>query len=174
MAGFSDLPGEIIEIIALTSASHWFSLVQVFPYLAEQSRSGEYQKELISRFLIKLTNTLVFEVVYHLPNRQYHNLGEPSITKISPTSYWYKFGKLHRDNDEPAIANKHGLNVWYKNGELHRLNDQPAKITEAGSRYWYEDGLLHRENDQPAIIFFFGPRIWYRRGKCTKSSESEK
>ena len=78
--------------------------------------------------------------------------------------YWFKNGKLHRDNDLPAIIFGIGDRYWYKNGELHRDNDLPAIICENGDQFWYKNGKLHRDNDLPAEIWIDGSRFWYQNG----------
>jgi hypothetical protein len=101
--------------------------------------------------------------------------------------YWYKLGKLHRDNDLPAIIHSDGssewfqngllhreqdlsaritkeFQVWYKNGLRHRDNDLPASIS-AGIQEWWKNGQLHRDNDKPAIIYKSGFTFWYKNGK---------
>ena len=35
------------------------------------------------------------------------------------SQYWYKNGKLHRDNDLPAVIYLDGTQCWYKNGEIY-------------------------------------------------------
>ncbi len=73
--------------------------------------------------------------------------------------YWFKNGKLHRDNDLPAVVHQNGYQGWYKNGVLHRDNDLPAQISPNGTLRWYKNGKYHRENDLPAIIDLNGANI---------------
>lgn len=49
-------------------------------------------------------------------------------------------------------TNSYGTTYWYKNGKLHRDNDQPAVIYANGSRRWYVNGNLHRNNDKPVVF----------------------
>ncbi len=79
--------------------------------------------------------------------------------------YWYKYWKIHRDNDQPAIICTDGNKYWYQNDQLHRDNDQPAVICTDGNKYWYQNGEIHRDNDQPAIIYNNGDKDWYQNGK---------
>jgi antitoxin component YwqK of YwqJK toxin-antitoxin module len=79
--------------------------------------------------------------------------------------YWFKNGKLHRDNDLPAIISSIGYQGWYKNGEIHRDNDLPAVIHQDGHQYWYKNGKLHREHNLPAEISSNGNQCWYKNGK---------
>jgi hypothetical protein len=51
------------------------------------------------------------------------------------TEYWYKDGKIHRE-DGPAYISKNGTKAWYKDGDLHR-EDGPAVIHPNGTQYWY-------------------------------------
>ena len=58
--------------------------------------------------------------------------------------YWYRNGKLHRDNDLPAIIYSNGTCVWFQNGRKYREGDQPAAIYADGTQHWYKNGRLHR------------------------------
>lgn len=73
--------------------------------------------------------------------------------------YWYRYGKLHRDDDKPAASFEFAIisqKEWWVNGKLHREGDKPAIISkEEGNvavKSWYKKGLLHREGDEPAIV----------------------
>jgi antitoxin component YwqK of YwqJK toxin-antitoxin module len=85
--------------------------------------------------------------------------------------YWYKNGKLHRDNDLPAIIFSNGYQGWYKNGKLHRDNDLPAAISSDGDHYWYQNGNLHRDNDLPATIYSNGEQCWYKNGERHRDND---
>jgi hypothetical protein len=78
--------------------------------------------------------------------------------------FWYKNGKLHRDNDLPAVIYQNGDLFWYKNGKLHRDNDLPAVINTNGELFWYKNGNFHRDNDLPAAIYKTGYQQWYKNG----------
>lgn len=55
--------------------------------------------------------------------------------------FWYKAGKLHRDNDLPAIERVRGvIKEWYKNGEQHRDGDKPAIECADGYKEWRKEG----------------------------------
>jgi antitoxin component YwqK of YwqJK toxin-antitoxin module len=54
--------------------------------------------------------------------------------------YWYKNGKIHRDDDLPAVVCYNSTKYWYQNGKLHRDNNLPAVIMRNGDKYWYENG----------------------------------
>lgn len=57
---------------------------------------------------------------------------------------------LHRLGDKPAIINKDGDQFWYKEGKLYREN-KPAIILANGRREYYINGKCHREGG-PAVI----------------------
>jgi len=59
----------------------------------------------------------------------------------SGTQLWYKYGKLHRDNDLPAVTCENGSKFWFKDGESHRDNNLPAMIYSDGSQSWYQNGV---------------------------------
>ena len=68
--------------------------------------------------------------------------------------FWYKNGKLHRDNDLAAYFrfNEGQLTEqeWYKEGELHRDNNMIARDWY-DLKQWIVHGKLHR-TDGPAEI----------------------
>ncbi len=84
------------------------------------------------------------------------------------SKYWYKNGKLHRDNDLPAIIYKifqdEEDQYWFKNGKLHREHDLPAVMDQNGYQCWYKNGEIHRDNDLPAEISSNGTQRWYKNG----------
>jgi hypothetical protein len=48
-------------------------------------------------------------------------------------------GELHSFNDEPAVIESNGTKYWYKNGKLHR-EDLPAVICPNGIKFYYNNG----------------------------------
>jgi hypothetical protein len=67
--------------------------------------------------------------------------------------YWFKEGKLHRE-DGPAVIYPGGIKeCWYYNDIKHRV-DGPAVITKDFEEEWFFHGKLHRE-DGPAIIHYY-------------------
>ena len=77
---------------------------------------------------------------------------------ITRNKYWYKEGKLHRE-DGPAVEYSDGGKEWYIEGKHHR-EDGPAIICGNGSKYWYIEGEQHRL-DGPAIEYADEARYWY-------------
>ncbi len=67
--------------------------------------------------------------------------------------YWYKYGKLHRDDGGPAKiwfdAYVRWLFDWYNDGKLHRIG-KPARLQfDNGNiiaRQWFENGKLQLKN----------------------------
>jgi hypothetical protein len=90
---------------------------------------------------------------------------------INGYQYWFKNGKIHRDNDLPAAIYSNGDQCWYKNGKKHRDNDLPAEIYANGYQFWYKNGLIHRDNDLPAVIFPSGHQYWYQNGKKHRDND---
>jgi hypothetical protein len=67
-----------------------------------------------------------------------------------------------------AIGCSYRIKYYYKEGKLHRENDKPAIEYYNISREWYKNGLLHRENDKPAVVFTGGKKYWFINGKFMK------
>jgi hypothetical protein len=62
---------------------------------------------------------------------------EPSHTiDTGGSQFWYKDGKLHRE-DGPAVIFKNGGKQWYKYSKRHR-EDGPAVIVYNGDKYWFK------------------------------------
>jgi hypothetical protein len=61
------------------------------------------------------------------------------------------------------IIYPNGTHFWYKDGKIHR-EDGPAIIYSDGTHFWYKDGKRHRE-DGPAIIRPNGYQSWYINDK---------
>ena len=57
-----------------------------------------------------------------------------------------------------------GDKYWYKNGKLHRDNDLPAVEQSNGNKYWHKNGKLHRENG-PAIEYYYGRKSYFLENK---------
>lgn len=74
-------------------------------------------------------------------------------------AYWYKDGKLHRDNGPAVDRGDNGTEkIWYRHGIRHRDGDLPAYIadTETGRVFiegYYKDGKKHRENGPAYIVY---------------------
>jgi antitoxin component YwqK of YwqJK toxin-antitoxin module len=85
--------------------------------------------------------------------------------------YWYKNGKLHRDNDLPALIYKDGDKLWYKNDKLHRDNDLPSIILINGDKFWYKNGNSQRDGDLPAIILSDGSEYWCKNDKLHRDND---
>jgi hypothetical protein len=81
----------------------------------------------------------------------------------SGDKYWYKNGKVHRD-EFPAIELKNGTRKWYQYDKLHRDGDLPAVEKIDGTKIWYRYGQIHRDKDMPAIISG-GVEIRYKFGE---------
>ena len=85
------------------------------------------------------------------------------ITPIVDTDgshFWFKYGKLHRDDDLPAIVYVTGDQVWYQDGKLHRDGNLPAYVSKKGNHLWCQYGKLHRDGDRPAVEYELTPE-WF-------------
>ena len=91
---------------------------------------------------------------------QYHKENGPAQEMINGDKFWYKKGKLHRENGA-AVYNEEvdKDKYWFINGQLHR-EDGPAIEIANGNKVWYIYGKLHRE-DGPAIENIDGFNKWY-------------
>ena len=52
----------------------------------------------------------------------------------------YVNGKLHSVDDQPAIITKRGDKYWYKNGRLHRDNGSAIEYANCTRVFEYKDG----------------------------------
>ncbi len=84
------------------------------------------------------------------------------IVRPDKTRYWYKDGKIHRE-DGPAVEYEDGAEFWWFEGKRHR---EGGPAVEKSNRYkeWYMNGLLHRE-DGPACEYPGGTKHWYLEGQ---------
>ena len=80
----------------------------------------------------------------------------------------YLNGELHSYNDKPALINSYGAQYWYKEGKLHR-EDGPAIIRLNIDQAWYMGDIKHREGG-PAIICPNGYQAWYKEGKLHRDA----
>ncbi|RTK97791.1 MAG: hypothetical protein EKK64_00890 [Neisseriaceae bacterium] len=100
-------------------------------------------------------------------------------------SVWYRFGKIHRDNDFPAVVHTNGSKEWFYHGLRHREGDLPAaelkaphvgvtttdvlqsRITNSQliTKIWFLYGKQHRGNDLPAFVGRDGSQEWWVYGQ---------
>lgn len=99
---------------------------------------------------------------YWYKNGKLHREDGPAIERADGTKYWYQHGEYHRE-DGPAVEGADGTKYWYKNGEYHR-EDGPAVEYPNGTKNWFKNGKLHRE-DGPAVEGANGAKYWYKNGK---------
>lgn len=85
------------------------------------------------------------------------------IEKKGNLTFYYKDGKLHRDDDLPAIEGPK-YKAWYKEGLVHRDGALPA-IESDVYKEWWRNGLLYRDDNLPAIERKDGSKEWWRYGK---------
>jgi hypothetical protein len=159
MLRYSELPFEIVLIIAKNAPNVWYILTQVDRRIAQYSRYN-----LIEIQDIFTTNT---DGEYRLPNGMLHRNGDLPAVVSMEEEHWYQYSMRHRDGDLPAIVN-HELKTyeWYKYGKRHRDGDKPAIIIlQKSSETWYYNGMIHRDGDLPAVIYVNYYTGWYKYGK---------
>ena len=107
------------------------------PY--EIKRKGEKETGLIAGLdnkPIKVKRTLHYDYIISKKNNKLYSYGDApaSIGLINDRleRKWYRYGKLHRENDRPAIIWISGLKEWWYKGKRHRENDKPAVVTKEG------------------------------------------
>lgn len=99
---------------------------------------------------------------YWYKNGKLHREDGPAIERADGTKYWYQHGQYHRE-DGPAIEQADGAKKWFQHGELHR-DDGPAIEYPDGTKNWFKNGKLHRE-DGPAIEYPDGTKKWFQNGE---------
>ena len=67
------------------------------------------------------------------------------------TKYWYKNGKIHRD-DGPAVIHPDGTQYWLKNGKYHR-DDGPAVIYPNGVQRGYKDDQPYEPSAHDLMVW---------------------
>jgi hypothetical protein len=141
--------------------------------IALYETSEELIKETIkhTNFIVECKEVLLNKEIewFESKNIKVKLLEEYRIDK-GGNEYWYKNGKLHRDNDLPAAISLRSK-CWYKNGLLHRDNDLPAVTSPNGYQGWYKNGEFHRDNDLPAVIYPNGTQIWCINGKIYRQKK---
>ena len=108
-----------------------------------------------------------FQNKYWYKEGKLHREDGPAIEcNIINDHRWYKEDKLHRE-DGPAIEfynrYKEWYKEWYKEGKYHR-EDGPAIENSNGDKHWFIEGKLHRL-DGPAIEYSKGTKWWFIEGK---------
>ena len=72
-----------------------------------------------------------------------------TIKNDKEVTWYFRDGRIHRDNDKPAIIWKNGSISYFNMGKRHRTNG-PARIGHCGEKEWYFNGRRHRA-DGPAV-----------------------
>jgi hypothetical protein len=164
------LPLEILAIIFTDSYSVWCSSVRVF-----RCARGEYMQMVArERFLLTVQHENAIVTYLNTDNGQLiHSVDDKPALVTNKYKYWYRFNKIHRDNDLPAVKNKNGKKMWYQGGKLHRLNG-PASVQSRGDTRWYQNGKLHRI-DGPALYnnndITIAYSYWYKNGKLHRDGD---
>lgn len=144
----STWPMDIIQMIVQLLDDKSFSrLVALFPTLARDvANNKEWYANIFAR------NNMLFG--------RYHTTNDTPIIGPTGFSYYYKYGKLHREYG-PAVM-KHTKHCWMKNGLLCRSNDDYVEISIQDNYLVYgwtttvaenpTKNVYHRDNDLPAKI----------------------
>lgn len=96
-----------------------------------QKEKGNGKKEIKVKIIEK--STIKINEIKHL-----------RIRTEQDCEFYYKKGKLHRENDLPAVENPE-MASWYINGLQHRIG-KPSFISKDGET-WCENGKLHNTTD---------------------------
>jgi hypothetical protein len=99
-------------------------------------------------------------IMESFPGLVFHRVNGPAVIRADGTQEWWRYGRLHRENDEPAVIGANGRQIWYQNGWHHRV-DGPAIVCPSGYTAWFRNGRLHRESG-PAITRADGTQDWWQ------------
>lgn len=102
-----------------------------------------------------------FETFYFKNGRLHRDDGPAYIDKQHGAEKWFFEGKLHRVGG-PAYSNCN-REEWRQNGVLHNTEGPAIAWAKGGIRYYYH-GKLHRL-DGPALIDSDGNEVYFRYGK---------
>ena len=87
--------------------------------------------------IFEIPNFQNFKVINNFGKDRYVNENGDIITTLD--------GEYHSFNDKPAMICSDGSKYWFKNGRLHRDNDLPAVIDKQESycqKRWYVNGIF--------------------------------
>jgi hypothetical protein len=134
---YSELPLDVVLLIAEYSPTTWWCLVRADPQLGRYTDRNipcSLQDKFTSRKVdyVTMSSGLCRRVSYCLPN-----------------------GLPHRGNNLPAVVYENGLKKWYVNGLLHRY-ESPAVFHRGHIEKWYNCGKLNRFHNKPTIRILKG------------------
>jgi hypothetical protein len=86
------------------------------------------------------------------------------MIRIKKHEFHNRINYINNEIANGIYINDDGDIFWYKEGKLHRDDDKPAIMCNNNYKAWYKDGLLHRDGDQPAVLYGDGDKEWYRNG----------
>ncbi len=76
------------------------------------------------------------------------------------------------DNFTGRAEDRHGIKWWYKNGKIHRDDGPAYKSIFSGLELWYKNGVYHR-TDGPAFIHSDGDVEYFINGKLVTKEAQE-
>lgn len=56
-------------------------------------------------------------------NGQLHRIGGPALIRFNGSKYWFKNGKVHRDDGGPAEIWADGFKAWRQDGKLIKVEN---------------------------------------------------
>lgn len=80
-------------------------------------------------------------------------------------------GLLHRDGDLPAMIEDNGCKYWFKHGKLSR-DDGPAWTHPDGSFMWYYNNVVHRLTGRAAYFKYTGESMWVIDAQTYQTQEA--
>ena len=111
---------------------------------------------------------------YRVRNRM-HSIDDVPTSCLLGTYRWYKYGRLHRDNDKPTMIDPHSQRrEWHSHGTLHRHKNKPVQLyagtgTMLCRKFWLDirdddkpSGLLVQVNSSMVII------VWHKNHRWIK------
>lgn len=151
---------DVLECAALRrDAKCFYTLVRTVPLLTHSRAHYLYCTRLFDD-VVHSSKT-----VSYTRNRSFHRADGPAVEYEDGARYWYRIGRLHRENGEPAIVEANGDLFWFVDGLRHRTGG-PAAMTRAFGLRWYQHDVLHRD-DGPAEMSSYMD-TWYTDGIVVK------
>lgn len=94
-------------------------------------------------------------------DKQLHSIDDqPAVVYADGTRWWYRDGKIHRDNG-PAIIHANGVQEWWQNNQRQCIEYPDSLAVHPdlrGVKQFYENGVVVREEYPPALSAYHAER----------------